>query len=696
MMITRKISLNEHSVALMKGKVYVVNAKEDNSSMVHTLQANLMSYRFMLSEKAFAALVGAPKEHIRNLYQSTLGYVRDFIGDGNYRPIYQNFPTELMSKKDCSSFWSYITHYWNNGNWPSETVLERPITFESIKYNVLDVIDDDGLDKIFTDIVSVNQSLTDADKAVVEWFIQSGRTLKIPEVIPFKENLCLLAGMGVKGLPIKTSTDVLRIAVFLSGGDISLPAVPKKPKTTSKWFKPVHTPDMDKFKFKHFKRSERRYLLELLEQSNIDAREMVSKDQRWIRLGEILHPGQYAARFPKTFKAFNSLRSEKVRSWNSTLNATLAKDLKEGLKFLSQRPGEFVRRMDWLIRTHQHTTNLNLVLDAFSGCAQGASNKVLFELINHFDRRTDAVKNRSIMIKGARKRTPLPDLPAIKKEAIDNVQKTILNVLVEKFKILTPFGKTWIDPELKKIPLPTNMRSMNWSLKPIIRGQRIPFENQSAAVIRAYVHWIDKMGSIDIDLSATFVSKSGVEVLSYSNLRVGQSCHSGDVIARKGNCAEYIDVDIADARKSGVQYIVLDVRNFRGGTLASVDCTCGYMEREFAESNSIWLPETVTGSQKLESASSVTLVSILDIQNMEYIHLDIDSAGTTYARGDIKTTLETIKQYAEMPKFSVGHLLEMHTVARGQWTDKKEEAQTIFEYSDFCNDYIAVAQYMGV
>ncbi|MFM7989328.1 MAG: hypothetical protein ACKPKO_59440, partial [Candidatus Fonsibacter sp.] len=57
--------------------------------------------------------------------------------------------------------------------------------------------------KIFTDLVSINTSLTPQDLEIVKWFVSSGETLVFPNVIPFKENLCTLAGMGIEGLPVK-------------------------------------------------------------------------------------------------------------------------------------------------------------------------------------------------------------------------------------------------------------------------------------------------------------------------------------------------------------------------------------------------------------------------------------------------------------------------------------------------------------
>jgi hypothetical protein len=57
--------------------------------------------------------------------------------------------------------------------------------------------------------------------------------------------------MGIKGLPVKTPTDVLRIAVHLSGGDISLPKVPFAKVRTSRWARTKSdNPAREKFKFK--------------------------------------------------------------------------------------------------------------------------------------------------------------------------------------------------------------------------------------------------------------------------------------------------------------------------------------------------------------------------------------------------------------------------------------------------------------
>lgn len=497
----------------------------------------------------------------------------------------------------------------------------------------------------------------------------------------------------IKNLKL-TPTDILRLAVHLSGGDISLPKVPEKKVRANRWTTlHVENPEREKFKFKKFTRKERKYLLGLLENTNCDPKEMVLKDQRWVRLGEILHPMEYKKLYPKAANAFNKIRNEKVKTWYGILEDSFKKGLEEGLKVLSQRPGEFSRRIDWLIRTYPK--QVELIMSYFSEAVKGTSNKVLFEVYNHFENRLEDNNNRSIMIKGSRKRTQLPSLPGLKSETVEMIHSRLFETLRDKYSKLEPLGNCWIDEELKKIPLPTNMRSMNFSTRPLLRGQRTPIDNQDAKVIRPFVHWFDKDGREDLDLSATFVGEKSREVLSFGNLRVGRSVHSGDVRHRQGPCAEYIDIDIQDALNRGFKYVVIDVRNFNGRTLKSVESTFGIMEREFPESNKTWLPETISGCQNLESESVDTLITIIDLETKEYIMLDVDSNGIT-ASGDIKNTLKVIEEYSKLPKVSVYDLILLHVEGRGKQVTLDNNVDTYFKLEDFMTSYEETGKLMGV
>ena len=691
-----KNKLTKNIVALQKGLVVPPNDGMDNRIAVATVQSHLMEWGYMLDQDAFFELSKSDLSFITKFNDEVISYLKEVMGGKtNYQPLYKNFPQEVMSMSDFELYINAILHYWSNGEWePSTVTYEKPIKFEKIKYNLIKFGTQERFSQIFTDLVSINTSLSPQDLNIVKWFVESGEKLVFPDVIPFKENLCTLAGMGIEGLPVKTPTDVLRIAVHLSGGDISLPKVPEKKVRANRWTTlRVENPERNKFKFKKFTRKERKYLLGLLENTNCDPKEMALKDQRWVRLGEILHPMEYKKLYPKAANAFNKIRNEKVKTWYGILEDSFKKGLEEGLKVLSQRPGEFSRRIDWLIRTYPK--QVELIMSYFSEAVKGTSNKVLFEVYNHFENRLEDNHNRSIMIKGSRKRTQLPSLPGLKSETVEMIHSKLFETLRDKYSKLEPLGNCWIDEELKKIPLPTNMRSMNFSTRPLLRGQRTPLDNQDAKVIRPFVHWFDKDGREDLDLSATFVGEKSREVLSFGNLRVGRSVHSGDVRHRQGPCAEYIDIDIEDALKRGFKYVVIDVRNFNGRTLKSVESTFGIMEREFPESNKTWLPETISGCQNLESESVNTLITIIDLETKEYIMLDVDSEGIT-ASGDIKNTLKVIEEYSKLPKVSVYDLILLHVEGRGRQVTLDNNVDTYFKLEDFMTSYEETGKLMGV
>ena len=693
------MNLNKNVIALQKGKVLSIDNGMDNRRMVATVQSHLMQWGYMLTEDAFMGLSKADVSVIELFNNETIAYLTVLKGGKyNYTPLYKNFPQEVMAKTDSELFWDSLKLYWGGSkNWQSGKEYSREIKFENIKYKMLDAMSDVEFQNIFTTLVSINTPLTPNDLSVVKWFVENEKdNLIFPQSIPLKENLCTLAAMQIKGLPIKTVTDVLRIAVHLSGGDISLPAVPAKLVKLNKWSSyKSENPEREKFKFKKFTRAERRYILELLENSNCDVREMKLKAQRWIKLGGVIHPGEYKNAYPKSFAAFDKLRNEKVKSWYGELESKFKVSFEDGLKHLSQRPGEFVRRVDALVRKNlKNQKNLGLLISTFKDVAENSSNKVLFELYTHFENRSNVTTNRSIFIKGAKKKTTLPDLPALPKDLIETIHSILFETFKSKFSKLERLGNVWIDENLKKIPVPTNMRTLELSEVPTVRGTRMPFGNAETKVVRAFVHWMDKHGTEDLDLSATFIGNKMSAVISYSGLRVGTSCHSGDVLNRKGPCAEYVDIDIANALKLGYKYVVLDVRNFRGRTLKEVEAMFGVMERSHPESNKHWLPETVMNCQSLKSAAVGTLVSILDLETKEYITLDLDSSTTPVARGNTSEVLKSIESYIKPPAFSVYDLLLMHTESRGKLVDLNNTVDTMFKFEDFSTSYEKTAQFM--
>jgi hypothetical protein len=691
--------MSKNIVQLRNKFVNLTDGGNDNYQMAMTTASELIQFGYVLDQSAIDNLRKASESDLIKFHNGVITYLKKMTGSNrNYKPFWKGFPQEVMEKSELELWLHQIVHYISNGTYePNEWTKERPTAFEQPTYTVLTAGDDVRLAKIFTDLVSVNQSLTSDDMEVIQWFVGSKQKLIFPDVIPFKENLCTLASFGLD-VPVKTVTDVLRIAVSMSGGDISLPKVPSKMVRESRWTtKRVENTEREKFKFKKFSRSERRYLLGLLEKTNCDASEAVLKDQRWIRLGEIIHPGEYKNRYPKASEMFNKLRNKKVVSWYGKVEKAFNTSFEEGLVKLAERPGEFMRRIDWILRTNGQTHG-DLIFKTLNEIAPRVSNKVLFEILQYLEKRRNPLTNRTIMIKGARSRVKLPELPPIDEGSVDAVQVTILDSLANKYSKLEKLNTVWVDEDLKKIPLPANMRSASSSLTPVVRGQRSPIGNEKTKVIRAFVHWYDRRGNQDIDLTATFVGMGKIQHVGWNgkkNIDIG--CYSGDIRHRQGACAEYIDINLKNALKEGYKYVVIDAHNYNGGSFESVeDCVAGYMEREHPKANEIFVPSTIAGCTRLTNEASTTIVSVIDLETREVIHLDIDKSGLPVTSADFEGLLEAIKPYCEPPAFSVYDLIMLHTMGRGAEMVEKDEAETTFEYGDFSGSYVETLKLMGV
>lgn len=702
--------MTRNIIAFQKGLLVIPNVGIDNRDMAMNVQAELMHFGYMLNQDALEQLGHADSADIVDFYNEIIEYLRIMTGGlRDYKPIYPGFPIQVMKMSESELWYNQLLGYWLGGSFTAEEWTEPfKSAFEHVEYKVIQSGNEQDFMNIFKSLVSSGQSLTPNDSQVILWFIEHQPSLEFPEVIPFKENLCSIIGKLVElkrsletvKLPKLTTTDVLRIVVFLSGGDISLPAVPNKTiSVRSGWrgYSTQSNPEREAFKFKKFKRSERRIILGLLEASNLDVKEMKLKDQRWIRIGEILHPGEFQHQFPRAYKAFDRLRNEKISSWYGDVQRAFNESFPKGLNKLAERPGEFMRRLDYLVRNAKGNM-LQQILDVFSRIAVGSSNKVLFEVYSHFEERRKTKSNRSIMIKGARKRTKLPDLPAIDSKIVDIIQSKIFETIKEKFKLLPEIGDCWIDEELKKIPLPTNMRSLNDSLVPLIRGQRVPIPGEKT-VLRPFIHWYDERGILDIDLHGYLFGKNQVVSFGFNGIHNSNlGCYSGDVRHRRGACAEYVDININKAAKEGYRYFLMIAHNFNGGALSDIkECVAGVMERDNAQANSLWKPDTIQNCMLLNSSSRMTMIGVYDLFTREYIHLDLDFGDfQQYVnRSESSDFFNALKPYIELPKVSVYDLLLWHVEARGRLVSK-ETAQTHFLFDDFKSSYTKTIEYMGI
>ena len=719
--------MTKGEILIRKNFVNLTPLGFDNTIETMAIQDELMKHNFILTREAFDMIKSADLAEIIQFHKEAIGFLREFTGSGNrFKALYSNFPKDIsFTDEEKDSKIQNFEDFWNNEPTKALNFIElKPAT-------------DEDFMKIFTDLCSVNNSLTPSDQKILKWFAKSNLKLVFPKEIPFKENLATLATI-LPQFTVKTVIDVLRIAVGFSGGDVSLPAVPKVNKnskfnrlnSSSKSF--VLNKVKEKRKAFEFKldRQQIERILRLFENSNLDVRDMKAKGKRgrFIRLGEIIHPGKHSVTYPKTAKAFYALRNQSrkgrvkqeakgfvttpvIRTWASDVEKSFKIGYKEGLIKLSERPGEFLRRIDYLVRSVKNENQQNELFKVLVDVASKSSSKVIFEVMDHFLNRNKSI-DREIFIKGARNKVVIPKLPPISDSLIDSVVDSMKEALEIKFSKLEPIGKCYVDEELKKITLPTNMRSLSDSLKPVVRGTRVKISDCTAdGILRCFVHWNNdgkRKGGCDIDLWGTFCDKDlkGVKQIGFSSNNLGFKnifVFSGDTISMGGRNAEYIDVNLKRAKEAGVKYISFDARDYKqgpGGFSTYKECVFGFCEVSASESkaNTHWTPSSISNAMKLSSTDIVVTIAIIDVETMEYIWIDEDTSkgfGSNVGTNDKNDIVKKINRYTELPRLSIYDLIMMHIRSRKGEIVLQEEADKAFLFDDFVNSYVETLKYIG-
>jgi stress response protein SCP2 len=677
---------------------------------VATFNLNLQSLGYTLSADALKAILCLNEVSATLVFDEVLSCLKEIKGVRNYKPMYPNFPKQVIEASDAELYINAMIHYFSfmlvdlTGDpdkiWlPKYVKDKREPLDEKIELRVLGLATTEDVDKLTTRLATSNTSLSASDKEELRLLIMVGgygNMLEILPAVPNKENLAFLGAMlfgtAIDLAPyFKTATDVLRLATALSNGDVSL---------------------KDDSKFRSFKGSERRFLLSLLEKIDNKEEDMVRFPARWVRLGERLHPGDYAKRFPTTLKAFTVVRNnEHVETFRTHVEvAVRAGNAIQATTLLTQRPGEFARRLDHVLRGAGTKVKQDRVVGAFLGVAQDVSTPVLLQVLAHFEHRDDL---RVVFPKGnVAKVTSLEDKPLseLPKSTISYLVSGIQSVLVERFAALPALGKVYIDPQLKDVLLPFSQRSASKTLRTLVRGSKLSFGDEKGTV-RFFIWWKEgkngKVNSdleenfygyhsdrVDLDLSAcaydeNWVSKGAV---TYYNLRQQFAVHSGDITSAPKGASEFIDVDIAKALKAGVRYIVQTVHSFTGQKFSDVpECFAGFMLRDKLQSGEVYDPRTVVDRADVTTEATSVVPMILDLVDRKVIW--VDAAMTTkgsrdyrydWRRGgnDVASTRGTIellgKAFTNIHKPTLFDLLSLHVEARGTLVETQDEADVVF------------------
>ena len=722
------MSLNALEIYLTKSRKIIVqgNGKQQSSlAAVATFNRNLISLGFVCSQELTGALAGLSDEELGSLYQQVVPILKKMTGaHRTFKPMYPNFPKQVMEASDLELYLNAITHYWMAAvrdvaqgqprlfggrlmegaastpapvetlsvplQWLPEYEVENreALQEQEVSLKVIDLGNQDDFWKVFTRLVGSNGSLSESDKAIVQWFVDNQREkipLFLPSAIPQKENLTFLVGSLLKHeiptylIPyLKTATDVLRVAVVMSGGDVSL-ATPGK--------------------FRRFKRTERRFLLDAMEAIPAVTEDMLRRPEVWKRFGRELRPGDYASRYPNTLKAFDVVRNnEAFETFNGKVEAGLIRqDVATVTDLLKTRPGDFARRFDHLLRTSGEQAEVALA--GFMDVAHKVSTPVLLQVYAHFKNRDRVTDHRTFFPKGSVAKVQvveetLPPLPPCKLaggETLDKfIARFVRDTLVMRFKSLPSLGRVYVDEALRTQNVPFAQRSASKALRTISRGSRLPLP--TCDTLRFFVWWMEPKGErTDIDLAAVFFSDDWKRLadVAYYNLKEWGSAHSGDITSAPEGAAEFIDIHMPTLREKGVRYVSMVFYSYTQQAFKDLpECFAGWMARQKVQSGEIFEGRTVQNKIDIAGDTTVNIPLFIDLQERQVVWADI----ALKSRGPINNSRKNGESLVLMGKAVTGlvkptlyDLFDMHAEARGtaRCTESaRNDADTVFSLHD--------------
>ncbi|MEB3177784.1 MAG: hypothetical protein VKL59_01890 [Nostocaceae cyanobacterium] len=419
------------------------------------------------------------------------------------------------------------------------------------------------------------------------------------ENIRIKETLARLAANQWQKwgkIIVRTPTDLLRMFAFIQGQDVSLA-------------QPV---DLKGLKLS---KPQRREIITFLNNCPALSEDLLRYKRLWISLSKWLHPGDFVKQFPGVPKAFDDLRNDRIKSFESLV---INSPVQERIENLLERPSLLLRKLTWLLKDCRP----EMLADSILRLKDNVSTLPLPLLATAYY----AVKydgDRVVINKKGKphtitKRESLGDVSAVL-EAIDTL-------ILTKLRGSKDWDKVWIDPAIDKLVLPLQARKQSDGLLNLARGSRIALNNE---VVRLFVYWQESTYRTDLDLSAMQLDTNFnfVGHVGWNNYGSGNDiAHSGDIQSAPIGAAEFIDLRLA-ALEDG--YILPSIIRFTGEKFSELKAGyAGWMNRHQVGSDTqTFDAKTVAEKVDVHQDGKIWIPFLLDISAKEIVYVDIYSKG---------------------------------------------------------------------
>jgi hypothetical protein len=591
-----------------------VGASDERASRdaVATVVANMAYFGYAPSLAALSALRAMSAQELSSFWAAVEPSFKNLSGADRKMDnfvVYKNFPGEVLAMSEGQYWFSQILMYLGAPNeWFAQEALERPALDERLKLKVLADAGVEGVERVFALLCANKARWTDDQKAYALHLAKQQDRVRLQlSAFGFKENgIRLMAQfIGTQAeLDVQDATDVLRLAAAMSGAEPSL---------------------REAFKFRAFTRQERRTLLGMLAGSKHLLADMGLRPALWKRLLARLHPGDF--KFHSVIEAYHALYNGDYQTFNGEVEAKLASADASVLALLSQRPGDFLRRLHKVYAVFGMAA-----VHAFAEVADKLDTLQLLKLRTY----VVTVNGRLQFIhppKGnwGKARFVANEKKALSHQAVKSLTGAIDAVLAARMAKMFPKGVALAD-ETADIKLQTN----DQELAPYGRGTvfHIPKE---MTFVRTASYWAHKgYGNTWFDNGVCFFDENwapaGTCCWNTTHEMGNAAVFSGDPTNSKdlkGRACQMIDLYLDRLAARGVRYAVWNVLCFSNVPFSQAEDVLATLQwGESAEKGKLYEPSRAQMVFPLKGDNKVKYVAYIDVVERKLVYMDANFAGS--------------------------------------------------------------------
>lgn len=537
--------------------------------------------------------------------------------------VYKNFPQEVLSQSE-QEYWDKQIQIYSgelSQEDAGEEVKERAelVVFENL--SVLRLSEEASLENIYKKLIGKKSSWGDDEKSQIQTLSECLQlsSLDIAD-FGFKENAMQIFSAVVQDekkradtkIVIADATDVIRLAVAMSGGNIQ---------------------EWGTTRFKSFSRGIRRVLMGLLEASKNLEQDVSQHQEVWKRFFAMLHPSDF--KMLKVNHVYDKLYNGKIKTFSSVVESHLQSKNHDVFEYLAYRPGEFLRRFMTVYEVFGETA-----VNTFIPVMKNLSVRQLL----WFKRYISTLNTRKKMLytpKGNWAKVQISDNKrVIDAQSAETLCNKINEIVSRKIKQVYPQGFV-VEEKMNEVKLASNGQYMSHY------GRGTAFDiPENVKFFRLASYWQNERHCW-FDVGVNYFTEDWTEAgaTCWNANRLGDwSIFSGDPMNSselQGRACQMIDI-YPQKRPANVRYGVWNILAYSNIPFSESTEVLGTLQwGEEAETGKMYEPSRAQLVFNLKSNAKTSYLAIIDFKENKLIYLDLGMRGNVNSAAGNSFVLQT-------------------------------------------------------